>query len=81
MIQKNLAAVHESGSPFKFAPSEGPDFFKECGWTPAEVYSLINTPAIRKRLPWYMRLFVRLPEANGRQGSRPWSAIGRVTRK
>jgi methyltransferase (TIGR00027 family) len=80
MIQKNLAAVHESGSPFKFAPSEGPDFFKECGWKPAEVYSLINTPAIRNRLPWYMRLIVRLPEANGRQGSRPWSAIGRVTR-
>jgi methyltransferase (TIGR00027 family) len=81
MIQKNVAAVHESGSsPFKFAPSEGPDFFKECGWKPAEVYSLIHTRAIRHRLPWYMRLLVRLPESNGRQGSRPWSAICRVTR-
>jgi methyltransferase (TIGR00027 family) len=80
MIQKHLAAVHESGSPFKFAPSEGPDFFQECGWKPVEVYSLLHTLAVRKRLPWFLRLVALFPESNGRQGSRPWSAICRVTR-
>jgi methyltransferase (TIGR00027 family) len=80
MVQKHLAPVQRSGSAFKFAPREGPDFFRECGWKPVEMYSLFQTPAIRKRLPWIARLAARLPESNGRQGSRPWSAIGRVTR-
>jgi methyltransferase (TIGR00027 family) len=80
IAQKNLAAVQEAGSPFKFAPTEGPEFFKECGWKPVEVYSLFHTPAIRKRLPWYLRLPARLPSSDGGQGSRPWSAICRVTR-
>jgi hypothetical protein len=80
MLQKSLAAVQQAGSPFKFAPREGPDFFTACGWKPVEVYSLLKTPAIRKRLPWMGRLAARLPESNGRQGSRPWGAICRVTR-
>ncbi len=80
MLQKNLAAVQQAGSPFKFAPREGPDFFRACGWKPVEVYSLLKTPAIRKRLPWIGRLAARLPESNGRQGMRVWSAICRVTR-
>lgn len=80
MAQKKLAAVEQAGSPFKFAPREGPDFFKACGWTPVEVHSLLKTPAIRKRLPWIGRLAGRLPESNGRQGMRIWGAICRVTR-
>jgi methyltransferase (TIGR00027 family) len=80
MLRKNLAAVEESGSTLKFGPSEGPDFFRACGWKPAEVYSLLNTPAIRKRLPWFGRLAALLPESNGRQGMRIWGAICRVTR-
>jgi methyltransferase (TIGR00027 family) len=80
MLQKNLAAVEQAGSPFKFAPSEGPDFFAACGWKPVEVYSLLKTPAIRGRLPWIGRLAALLPESNGRQGMRVWGAICRVTR-
>lgn len=80
MLQKNMAAVQQAGSPFKFAPREGPDFFRACGWRPMEVYSLLKTPAIRKRLPWIGRLAARLPESNGRQGFRVWGAICRVTR-
>jgi len=80
MLEKNLPAVQQAGSPFKFAPREGPDFFRECGWKPVEVYSLIKTPAVQNRLPWLGRLAARLPESNGRQGMRAWSAICRVTR-
>jgi methyltransferase (TIGR00027 family) len=80
MLQKNMAAVARAGSPFKFAPREGPDFFRECGWKPVEVYSLIKTPAIYKRLPWLGRLAARLPQSDGKQGLRPWGAICRVTR-
>ncbi|HEY6306991.1 MAG TPA: SAM-dependent methyltransferase [Candidatus Angelobacter sp.] len=80
MLQKSLQAVERAGSPFKFAPREGPDFFRACGWKPVEVYSLLKTAAIRKRLPWMGRLAARLPESSGRQGSRPWGAICRVTR-
>jgi methyltransferase (TIGR00027 family) len=80
MLQKNFEAVEKSGSPFKFAPSEGPAFFTECGWKPMEVHSLIKNPAIRSRLPWLGRLAARLPESNGRQGMRVWGAILRVTR-
>jgi methyltransferase (TIGR00027 family) len=80
MLQKSLAAVQQAGSPFKFAPREGPDFFTACGWKPVEVYPLLKTPAIRVRLPWLGRLAARLPQSDGRQGMRPWGAICRVTR-
>jgi methyltransferase (TIGR00027 family) len=80
MLNKNLAAVQQAGSSFKFAPSEGPRFFTACGWKPVEVYSLLKTPAIRKRLPRIGRLAALLPALNGRQGNRPWGAICRVTR-
>ena len=79
MLQKRLATL-QAESPLKFAPTEGPDFFTLCGWKPVEVYPLLKTPAIRRRLPWYARLIARLPMNNGRQGKRLWGAICRVTR-
>ncbi|HEY6271885.1 MAG TPA: SAM-dependent methyltransferase [Terriglobales bacterium] len=80
MLQKQLAGLQRAGSPFKFAPREGPGFFTECGWKPVEVYSLLKTPAILNRLPWIGRLAARLPQSDGRQGIRPWGAICRVRR-
>lgn len=80
MLQKNLGALSEAGSPLKFGPEEGPDFFTACGWKPAEVYSMLKTAAKIKRLPVGMRLLALLPESNGRQGSRPWGAVCRLTR-
>jgi methyltransferase (TIGR00027 family) len=81
MLQKNLGALSEAGSPLKFGPEEGPDFFTVCGWKPAEVYSMLKTAAKIKRLPVGMRLLALLPESNGRQGSRPWGAVCRLTRE
>lgn len=80
MLQKNLGALSEAGSPLKFGPEEGPGFFTASGWKAAEVYSMLKTAAGIKRLPFFLRLMSFLPESNGRQGSRPWGAVCRLTR-
>lgn len=80
MLQKNLKQLSDAGSPLKFGPEEGPDFFLPAGWKPVEVYSMLKTAARIKRLPFFMRLLALLPESNGRQGKRPWGAVVRLTR-
>jgi len=80
MLQKNLGALEKAGSPLKFAPAEGPGYFTACGWKPVEVYSMIKTAAKVNRLPFALKLFSWLPESNGRQGARPWSAVCHLTR-
>ncbi|MGZ4840671.1 MAG: class I SAM-dependent methyltransferase [Candidatus Angelobacter sp.] len=80
MLQKNLGALSEAGSPLKFGPEEGPEYFTASGWKAAEVYSMMKTAAKIKRLPFFLRLVALLPESNGRQGSRPWGAVCRLTR-
>jgi methyltransferase (TIGR00027 family) len=80
MLQKNLGALSEAGSPLKFGPEEGPEFFTTTGWKPAEVYSMLKTASKIKRLPFFLSLMALLPESNGRQGSRPWGAVCRLTR-
>ncbi len=80
MLQKNLGALSEAGSPLKFGPEEGPQFFTASGWKPAEVYSMLKTAAKINRLPFGLRLLALLPESNGRQGSRPWGAVCRLSR-
>jgi len=68
-------AVNAAGAPFLFAPTEGPPFFSAHGWQPIEVRSLLKTAAKLGRLPLTMRMFAMLPESDGAQGSRPWSAV------
>ncbi|HVG92236.1 MAG TPA: SAM-dependent methyltransferase [Alphaproteobacteria bacterium] len=80
MLQKNLGALSEAGSPLKFGPEEGPEFFTASGWKAVEVYSMLKTAAGIKRLPFFLRLMSFLPESNGRQGSRPWGAVCHLTR-
>lgn len=80
MLQKNLAALKDAGSPLKFGPEEGPDFFNASGWKAVEVYSMLKTAANIKRLPFFLRLMSFLPESSGRQGSRPWGAVCHLTR-
>lgn len=80
MLQKNLGALEKAGSPLKFGPEEGPNFFTDAGWKPAEVYSMLKTAAKLKRLPFGLRLVALLPESSGHQGSRPWGGVCRVTR-
>lgn len=81
MLQKQLTVLSEAGSPLKFGPEEGPEFFRASGWRPVEVYSMLKTAAKIKRLPFGpLRLVALLPESNGRQGSRPWGGVCRLTR-
>ena len=80
MLQKNLPVLSEAGSPLKFGPEEGPGFFTSCGWKPADVYSMLKTAAKIGRLSLGMRLLSLLPEPTGRQGSRPWGGVCRLTR-
>jgi methyltransferase (TIGR00027 family) len=81
MLQKNLKQLSDAGSPLKFGPEEGPDFFVPTGWKPVEVYSMLKTAAKIKRLPFFLRLFALFPDSNGRnQGKRPWGGVIRLTR-
>jgi len=80
MLQKNLGALSEAGSPLKFGPEEGPEFFLPSGWKAVEVYSMLKTAAKIKRLPFFLWMMSFLPESNGRQGSRPWGAVCHLTR-
>ncbi len=80
MLKKNLGALEKAGSPLKFAPAEGPGYFTACGWKPVEIYSIMKTAAKIDRLPFGLKLLSWLPESNGRQGGRPWSAVCRLTR-
>jgi hypothetical protein len=41
MLRKRMASQLSQAAPFKFAPEEGPRFFKQYGWEPAEVQSLL----------------------------------------
>jgi O-methyltransferase involved in polyketide biosynthesis len=79
-LQKNLGGLSEAGSPLKFGPEEGPEFFTQDGWKAVEVYSMLKTAAQIKRLPFFLRLMALFPESQGRQGSRPWGAVCRLTR-
>jgi len=75
MKQSTGNAMNEAGAPFLFAPAEGPPFFSAYGWQPIEIRSLLKTAGRLGRLPLALRMFSMLPESDGAQGSRPWSAV------
>jgi methyltransferase (TIGR00027 family) len=66
--------LDRGGVSFQFAPEEGPSFFESYGWKPLEVRSTLKTAARLGRLSFFFRLLAFLPESNGKQGKRPWSA-------
>jgi methyltransferase (TIGR00027 family) len=82
MMQERAGAiVAAAGAPYVFAPTEGPAFFERCGWTPAEVKSILQTAHKLKRLPFMMRMLAMTPESTGSQGDRPWSGVVLLRRK
>ena len=64
-----------AAAPLRFAPAEGPAFFTQHGWRPAEVHSVLKTAARLRRLSLWMRFLALMPESSGVQGSRPWSGV------
>jgi methyltransferase (TIGR00027 family) len=82
MMQKTTGKhLSQVGAPFKFAPREGPDFFKAHGWEPTEVKGILKTATQFKRPPLLMRLLGRLPERQGPPGNRPWSGVCLLQKK
>jgi len=76
MLMKAWAGHFDyAGSPLKFAPAEGPEFFLPAGWKAVEVHSLLKAAAKAKRLSFFLRLVSLLPESSGKQGDRPWGAV------
>ena len=76
MMKQSMGdAMNAAGAPFLFAPAEGPPFFSAYGWQPIEVRPLLKTAAKLGRLPLALRMFAMLPDSDGAQGSRPWSAV------
>lgn len=75
MKQSAGSAMNEAGAPLLFAPADGPPFFAPHGWSPIEVRSLLQAAAKLGRLPLTLRMVAMLPESDGAQGRRPWSAV------
>lgn len=76
MMKQSMGdAMNAAGAPFLFAPAEGPPFFSAYGWQPIEIRSLLKAAGKLGRLPLALRMLAMLPESDGAQGSRPWSAV------
>jgi methyltransferase (TIGR00027 family) len=76
MLQKAIGGpLAEAGSPLKFAPHEGPEFFARYGWRVVERRSLLHTAAKLKRLSLGMRLLSLLPDPGGRKPDKPWGGV------
>ncbi len=76
MLQKAIGGpLVEAGSPLKFAPDEGPEFFAKYGWTVVEARSLLVAAARLKRLSFGMRLLSLLPDPAGRKPDKPWGGV------
>jgi hypothetical protein len=78
--ERTGAIMAAAGSPFVFAPPEGPAVFERCGWTPTDVKSMLQTAHKLKRLPFMLRMFAMMPESAGPAGDRPWSGVVRLRR-
>jgi len=51
MEKRYQASLTAAGAPLKFAPEEGPDFYRPFGWTTAEFRSSFGEARRRKRAP------------------------------
>ncbi len=81
MMQKSFSPGLGDTAAFRFGPADGVRFFKELGWHPVDVVPLMREARRLGRLPWTIRLFSYLPDADPeRPGRRPWSAVVRHTR-
>jgi methyltransferase (TIGR00027 family) len=73
MMVKQLGThLEAAGSPMKFGPEEGPEFFVPYGWKPVRVQSMLHVAARLRRLPLGLRLFALLPDRFPPKGKRPW---------
>lgn len=70
------ADLARANSPFRFAPAEGPAFFRPMGWRPLQVEIPLRWARKHHRLPsLWMRLGALMPQSLPANGRRPWSGI------
>lgn len=76
MLQKTIGkALEEASAPLKFAPAEGPDFFRRFGWEPEQVRSLFHAAGELKRLPLILSLLYRVQKSEAFNAKRPWGGL------
>jgi methyltransferase (TIGR00027 family) len=81
MMKKSFSPHLGDSATFRFGPPEGVRFFKELGWRPVDVVSMVREARRIGRLPLMIRLLSYLPDADPeRPGKRPWSAVVRHAR-
>jgi len=80
MLQKSYDSLEKADAQLKFAPENGPDFFKPLGWKPVEIYSSLKTAAEVRRLPFLFRILAMLPDSKGRKPKQVWGGAVRLTR-
>jgi methyltransferase (TIGR00027 family) len=65
--------LSQAGAALKFAPPEGPEFFRQYGWEATDVEGLLKTAAKLKRSP--EGVIPPLDEPKGPIGRRQWSGV------
>jgi methyltransferase (TIGR00027 family) len=69
-----------TNAPMIFAPTNGVAYFEALGWRVLEIQSFLRAASRLRRLPWFLRPFGLLPDANPRRpGNARWSAVVRLT--
>jgi len=82
LLQQRTSADFRSGTAaLKFAPTNGPEFFRPHGWETVEVRSMLKTAAQVRRLTLRLRFFALFPENPANMGSRPWSGACMMTKR
>ena len=76
MLQKRIGSdLEKAEAPLKFAPREGPDFFRQAGWEPVRNESMLHTAAKLKRLGFPMWLFAKFPDTQGKKPDSVWGGV------
>jgi methyltransferase (TIGR00027 family) len=80
MMRQDLGA-HLANAPFKFAPANGVAYFEALEWRVARVSSILHAAGRMRRLPWFLQLLSKLPEANPRKLEHArWSGVVELRR-
>jgi len=70
LMQREMSElVTQAGAPYQFAPADGPNFFRGCGWQPKDVRSTFRAAAQVHRLPSDLQAFAGYPDP-----PEPWKA-------
>jgi len=66
--------VRDAGAPFKFGPAAGPGFFRQFGWQPIAVESMLRFALQLDRLPERLRMYAMGAESEDAR-QRPATAV------